>query len=117
MKVPQERRARMRLPVRWPLRILSSNGSGQPLEGITENLSSQGFYCWVSRAFAPGDSLRCLIELPSRLDTPRRLVLSCEAEVVRSERSSEAGLFGVACRIVEYQIVIHEHETQESAPG
>lgn len=106
MNPPPERRARSRLPVRWPLRILPANGSGEALEATTENLSSQGFYCWVTRAFKPGDTVRCLIDLPSPAGNPRRLSLHCVAEVVRNDCGPDGGLFGLACRIVEYEILI-----------
>lgn len=108
MNAPPERRARTRLPVRWRLRILPANGSGETLEATTENLSSRGFYCWITRGFAPGEIVRCLIELPGHAGAHRRLWLRCEAEVVRSECGPEAGLFGLACRIREYEILVRD---------
>jgi len=109
MNDPVERRACFRLPVRWPLRIATSNGKELTLDGMTENLSSQGFYCWVHRAFRPGDALHCVIEFPHRPSlSARRLRLRCEAEVVRSECGPEAGLYGVACRIKDYSIELVE---------
>ncbi|MGB9605607.1 MAG: PilZ domain-containing protein [Bryobacteraceae bacterium] len=105
MTDPVERRARLRLPVHWPLRIMPPNGGEEVLDSVTENLSSQGFYCWISRALAPGDCLRCVIEFPSRsAASARRLRLHCHAEVVRSERGPQPGMFGIACRIKEYSV-------------
>ena len=107
MNEPYERRACLRLPVRWPVRIASSNGKDITLDAVTENLSSQGFYCWVRRAFKPGDTLHCVIEFPHRVSIwARKLRMRCEAEVVRSECGSETGLYGVACHIRDYSIEV-----------
>ena len=104
-----ERRARTRLSVRWPVRIISANGAGETLEGVTENLNSQGFYCWVGKPFSPGDSLSCLIEFPvGPAPGLRRPLLRCEAQVVRSEFGHSTGLYGLACRIKDYLIEIRD---------
>jgi hypothetical protein len=104
MEVAVERRRRCRYHVRWPLRIYVA-GRARPVEGITENLSSNGFYCIVDCPLPKGQAVRCLIELPSGTSGELLpLVLNCRAVVLRVESSSLPGQFGLACRITDYAI-------------
>ncbi len=104
MEVAVERRRRCRFQVRWPLRIYVA-GRTQPIEGVTENLCSNGFYGIVGAPVPKGQSVSCLIELPSGAHGELMpLFLSCRAVVLRVESCSAAGRFGLACRITDYSI-------------
>jgi hypothetical protein len=102
-----ERRKLERLPLRCPVSLW------RPTDGIftrtmTENLSSDGFYCLSSEFFALGDELEARLEIPDQHPDHARpergkmaaLALQCRIEVVRAEDLGEKR--GLGCRIKEY---------------
>jgi len=97
-----ERRKRERTTVHWFLRLFR-NGEKNPVDTVTRNLSSGGFYCFSSVAFLPGESIRCILHLPSHSTiNGRTLALQCRAHVLRVEAVEGEGNFGIACRIEDY---------------
>ena len=100
----RERRKQRRLPLHWPIRV-SSNPLGT-LKTKTENLSAQGFYCFLDTSPTPGAILECHLTVPNYGPTDSAAIRSirCQAEVVRLEaRGTEPG-FGVACRILDFKL-------------
>src|SRR5215471_14372378 len=78
-------RKRKRVAVHWPVRLFEPMGN-KSVESMTENLSSEGFYCLSSRTFKIGERLRCEIVIPEAtlgLDGP--IVLECQVAVRRVE--------------------------------
>lgn len=99
-----DRRKRQRLVVQWPLRLWR-NGE-HIVDTFTVNVSSGGFYCICRQRFSPGETLLALLEIP-KPGTDRessKIVLCCEALVLRVEIVADTGDFGIACRIVTYSV-------------
>jgi hypothetical protein len=77
------------------------------VEGRTENLSSQGFYCIAKEPFVVGERLECEVEFPPQwgsTDAETAVFLHCVAHVVRVEANHLQDGFGIACRIEEYAL-------------
>jgi PilZ domain-containing protein len=73
-------------------------------EAVTRNLSSGGFYCLSPVPLAVGESLTCLLRMPSPY--PRRnqaLTLECMVRVVRLECIRDDGSFGIGCQMEGYR--------------
>jgi PilZ domain-containing protein len=96
-----ERRKRERTMVHWPVRLFR-NGGQDAVDTITRNLSSEGFYCFSSTAFVPGESIHCTLRLPSHDTTGRTLALHCRVHILRVEAVNREDTFGIACRIDDY---------------
>jgi PilZ domain len=97
-----ERRTTSRLALRWNLRL--SSGTIGTIETETENISSRGFYCILTKPLVPGDSLDCQLSIPNYGPGWVTRSILCKAEVVRVEtRGSEPG-FGVGCRILDFTL-------------
>ncbi len=101
----QERRKRPRFPVRCQVRFFRGS-SGEITDSITQNISSMGFYCFSPTMFKVGESLTCLLRMPSKdsSDTEAPLTLECLVRVVRAEKANEEGKFGIACQIEDYHV-------------
>lgn len=104
MSLCVERRRRCRFTVRWPVKIYVAKDTGG-IEGLTENMSSKGFYCTVTSSALQGQIITCEIEVPSLASQERlKTYLHCEAVVLRVEPGVAPGRFGLACRIKDYFI-------------
>ena len=100
-----ERRTRSRIGVHWSVLLLPGGGA-KGIETVTQNLSSNGFYCFSPSPLKPGDCLLCTMKLPS-YDPNREepfLTLECSVRVMRAEVATD-GLFGIACRIHDYRLI------------
>jgi hypothetical protein len=99
---PRERRMSVRTAVRWP--VVFRCGRPEPLESVTENLSSQGFYCFSQTPIALGEVLMCRLTVPTYdpSRTNEHTVLECNVRVIRSEAVRADGLYGIAFRIEDY---------------
>jgi hypothetical protein len=72
-------------------------------EGVTQDLSSGGFYCLSPMPLTVGESLTCLLKMPSpNASYNHALTLECVVRVVRLDNGGEEGTFGIACRIEGY---------------
>jgi hypothetical protein len=99
-----ERRTRPRLPLHWNVYIFRKADSC-PLVSRTKDLSSQGFYCIVEKAFTPGEQVYCDIDIPAQrtlIQSPGAS-LHCRIQVLRVEAAATGG-YGLACRIEEYSV-------------
>jgi hypothetical protein len=95
-----ERRSRPRVRYAYPIRLSASNRPNVA-DGLTENLSSDGFYCTCVTPFTPGEELDCELILPSTESSGKCIVLRRRAKVLRLEiRGVEPG-FGIGCRFLE----------------
>jgi len=100
-----ERRRRTRSQVQWRVRFWGGFLT-EALETVTQNLSSDGFYCSSRNPFVPGEQLVCSLSIPiHRLDPADSGVeLECRVRVVRIDPVSEAGYFGIGCKIEDYRL-------------
>ena len=78
------------------------------MQSVTQNLSSSGFYCLSRTPLTPGESLLCTLTMPTYdpKSRERTISLECRASVMRAEATAE-GLFGIACRIEDYHLVMN----------
>ena len=97
-----ERRKRPRHPLRCRVRFFRRL-SDSVAEGVTENLSSVGFYCLLLTPLKLGESLKCHLKMPSH-DTAKdeSLLLECHVRVVRIDEANEGGSCGIRFQIESY---------------
>jgi hypothetical protein len=78
-----------------------------PIATFTQDLSSGGFHCLADRPFRVGETLTCLLKVPSHVQTGRDVEqrLECRVRVMRVELLDEGG-YGIACRIEDYHFAI-----------
>jgi PilZ domain len=102
-----DRRKRTRLRLKLPVIFLRPE-SDSPLQTETLDISNNGFYSITAHPFAPGEKLKCLIGVGTRLastsDPKHRLWVEAEVDVVRIVVTNGTG-FGVACRISDYRVL------------
>lgn len=113
-----ERRNYDRVPLRCAV-VLWNPREGSVTALTTEDLSSEGFYCFCKEPYAPGERLQATLEVPCQYWNGRGtdcLVLQCEVEVVRVVLRGSEEHFGVAFRINDY-IVIGNRRQDGSTTG
>jgi hypothetical protein len=100
---PPERRKRVRTNVHWPV-LLFRQEVAEAIESATVNLSSSGFYCLVQRPFTVGEVLVCSLKVPTHHanGNHRERNLACTISILRIDARGD-GLYGIACRIEDYQ--------------
>jgi PilZ domain len=110
-----ERRARHRITVHWPI-LFFRMGSGETIETVTQNLSSNGFYCHAAVPITPGEAVRCILKIPSYDPTgfEKSRVLECRIRVTRVEPGSVEGSFGIACQIQDFQLIVGEDRREQA---
>jgi hypothetical protein len=105
MATLQERRKRKRIALHWPV-FLSRDRDAPPVESVTENLTSNGFYCISKDPFQLGERLECTIAIPAGAfgysESP--IHLQCRVKVMRVENQSEN--FGLGCYIEDYELLL-----------
>jgi len=104
MPAYRERRRRFRANVHWAVRLLR-HPERPPIDCVTVNLSSEGFFCLCDELFVPGELLQCIISVPAQARAPEAecMTLRCLVQVVRVESSS--GRYGVGCHIENYRLI------------
>ena len=75
------RRKRTRAQLHWPLSF-SLTGTTETVQTITQDLSSDGFYCIANARF-----------------------VLCKVRIIRVEVTGERGFYGVGCQIMDYRLV------------
>ncbi len=101
-----DRRRRARARVHWPL-CFALPGISERVQTITQDLSSDGFYCIANARFVPGESRECTLLVPTHHPhggDPALPVL-CKVRIIRVEVLAEAGCYGVGCQIEDYRFV------------
>jgi len=100
-----ERRRKTRTPVHWTLRFWGGT-LAETIETVTQDLSSDGFYCFSRIPFIPGEQLICMLRIPEHhLDrSDRATELECQVKVVRVDPVREEGYFGIGCKIEDYRL-------------
>ncbi len=104
MAVPEERRKRKRIALRWPVRLFRDPAMPS-VESTTENLTSNGFYCVSREPFQLGERLECIIAIPAGsfgyAKSP--MCLQCRVRVARIEDQRDG--FGLGCYIEDYDLL------------
>jgi hypothetical protein len=101
-----ERRKRVRTKVHWPLSLFRNQGT-EAVESLTQDLSSNGFYCLSNVRFLPDELLTCALRIPTHDPSGRHLErsLGCRARVLRVEpHETDEGIYGVACQIEDWWV-------------
>ncbi len=100
-----ERRKRLRMQVHWPVRFPGRGGALDGHETVTRDLSSDGFQCFAKVSCAPGESLMCILGVPTNdpQDAGRILQVKCKIRVVWVKQID--GGYSMGCRIENYQFV------------
>ena len=103
-----ERRKQERFGLRC--RVLFLRESWDELgDGLTQNISSGGLYCLSPIPLTTGQSLICLLRMPSHDSAnDESFALQCRIRVVRVEKPNEDGSFGIGCKIEDYHPTLHE---------
>jgi PilZ domain len=106
---PTERRKQERLALRLPVRFNSLDGS-PAMNCMTENISSNGFYCICPEALVPGERRDVHLSLPARgySRSGADVDLQCQVRVVRIDSIGTGPGFGVACQIERYTLTWEE---------
>jgi hypothetical protein len=103
--VNMERRKHARWKLRLRVLIFGAASKGL-VPSETVNISTNGFYCTTKEPFVPGDRLRALLSIPPPNDSMEgELYLDADVEVMRVCAIDVAAVFGLGCRIAEYQVV------------
>jgi hypothetical protein len=107
----RERRATVRTSVHWP--ILFRHGHAELYDSVTENLSNQGFYCFLQSPVSLGEMLLCSLTVPTHdpSGANEKIVLECNVRIVRSDIPTEDGLYGIACLIEDYRFCCTDSPT------
>ena len=110
-----ERRKRVRTKVHWRV-LLFRTEAAESIVSLTENLSSGGFYCLADTPFTVGEALICSLKVPkyNGNDLDRRL--ECKTRVLRVEPRDD-GLYGIACRIEDYEFAQIAADRAQHASG
>jgi PilZ domain len=98
-----DRRKRQRSPVHW-LVSFPVAGTNDLVQTVTQDISSDGFYCIVNARFAPGEIRHCTLMLPTHNEIGHLPVL-CKVRVIRVTVTAERGFCGIACQIIDYRLV------------
>jgi PilZ domain-containing protein len=79
--------------------------SHRAVTGRLRDISNHGAYLWSGQSFAPGQTLRLILEVPPDQGRNWALEIQCEAEVLRVEPGNpRTGETGLAVRIAHFNI-------------
>jgi PilZ domain len=104
--VPAERRRSGRVSVHWPISLFPNQIGEDAVQTITENLSSQGFYCLSRKPFTVGEVLLCTLQIPMNDFGVGASHLECQVRVVRVEKDASADQYGIGCRMEDYRLIL-----------
>ena len=98
MSAPKsERRVGKRIPVRLGVSIRSREN--QPSTAYTRDLSTSGIFFYSDSEILVGSELEMVLMLPEQLTDGEKRWVCCQAAVLRVERGTAGGGFGIAARI------------------
>jgi c-di-GMP-binding flagellar brake protein YcgR len=97
-------RSKARVPVQLPVTIKAKDGSVQET-ATTRDLSTGGVFLYTNSAITEGAKLELVLVLPAELTFGERRWVCCQASVVRVEKPSQVGNFGVAARIDRFEVL------------
>jgi hypothetical protein len=82
--------------------MLYRQGDSRGAKAIATDLSSDGFFCISTEPFVPYEKLECELTVPGEAvgkSPGDRVILRCEAEVVRVVADGLKPGYGVACKL------------------
>lgn len=105
-----ERRRRQRSHVHWPVCFFGVD-VGRTVETTTENLSSSGFHCFTPVPLITGDTMVCVLGVPSPqpFNNTRALCMECKVRIVRMEPAEDRKSYSVGCEIQDYRFIESNH--------
>ena len=114
----RERRKRLRAQVHWAISFFRLDNS-DTVETVTQNLSSDGFYCRVNTAFVPGEVYPCILNVPTHYPYGGNRVqpVQCRVRIIRVEVLGAEDSYGVACRIEDYRFASSNGPGNEMSAG
>lgn len=86
--------------------FLVRSGSSVALRTETENVTMDGFFCYVKELFCPGERLSFLLLLPAAADRPQQAkatYLKGKVEVIHLIADSDR--CGMGCRMSHYRVI------------
>ena len=86
-----------------PLRVRSTDRSGNEQQGQTRDVSFRGLYFLIEADFAAGAPIEFILTLPREITLAGDVHIRCFAEIVRVEPHN--GTRGVAARIERYEFL------------
>ena len=100
------RRKRTRAQLHWPLSF-PLTGTTETVLTMTQDLSSDGFYCIANARFVPGEARHCTLLVPTHHPSGENspLHVLCKVRIIRVEVTGERGFYGVGCQIMDYRLV------------
>jgi hypothetical protein len=100
-----DRRRQRRLPLRWTAYLYRAAAT-TPIEAMTRNVSSDGFYCVVEEPFAIGEVVHSALLIPAfdPEQPDRMMTIESECSVVRVECMGN-GSYGVAFHMRTLEVV------------
>jgi len=100
------RRKRTRAQLHWPLSF-PLTGTTETVQTMTQDLSSDGFYCIANARFVPGEARHCTLLVPTYHPGGENspLHVLCKVRIIRVEVTGERGFYGVGCQIMDYRLV------------
>ena len=102
MDAADERRKKPRYALRCRVSFFQQTPEAVA-QGVTENLSTAGFYCLLLSPLRIGESLSCLLKMPSHDSAnDESLLLECLVRVVRIDVANHEGTFGIGFQIESY---------------
>jgi hypothetical protein len=104
------RRKRNRAQLHWPISF-PLTGTTETVRTITQDLSSDGFYCIANARFVPGEARHCTLLVPTHHPGGENspLQVLCKVRIIRVEVTGERGFYGVGCQIMDYRLVKPAH--------
>jgi hypothetical protein len=82
--------------------------SSVPIRTETENVGTNGFFCYSEYLFSPGENLKFLLFLPAVAKDPQLPMGMCvhgEAQVVRVAIGPSHRTYGIGCHLISYRIL------------
>ena len=102
-----ERRSYARTNLRVPLFLLPMKSS-VPVRTETENVGTNGFFCYSEYLFSPGENLKFLLFLPAAANDPGFPMGMCvygEVQVIRVVIMPLRCTYGIGCHMINYRIL------------
>jgi hypothetical protein len=100
---PEKRGAkRVKLEVKVPVRVEADT---QSKEAVTRDVSPQGIFIYMDSLITQGAALEALLPIPSAPNQEPDMWVRCKCRVIRVEEVPDAGEFGVAAVIEEFQAI------------
>jgi hypothetical protein len=103
MSDPDRRRAQ-RIALQQVVSVSLGNG-GYEVPAITENISSDGVFLYSDQLIHEGSEAGFILVVPPTETEPEGKRMWCFGKILRVEKESQEGKFGMAIRFQRYQVL------------